>query len=202
VPAIARSAEEVALWLRYLKEEMDRRYKMNAQQKAQLPYLLIYIEEFLDLRRRLKGIARTDALDDFTELATRCLKERMALLVCAQVDYADEDLRDAMAQFVGTNVTFSVKPSAARSAGFISSELLNKNYATRIPGQYVVEARGFTDLGVSPQYDVRQKLNELDGVLDGSVRVQEVQNPGELEAENNQVQQGSRTRLNPHGKYI
>lgn len=172
VPAIARDAEEVALWLRYLREEMDRRYKMTAQQQEQLPYILVYLEEFLDLRRRLKGQVLSDALDNFTSLAERGLKVRMGLMVCAQVDYSSEELRDAMAQFVGTNVAFSVKPSAARSAGFVDTDLLNKNYLAKQPGQYVVEATGFTDLGVSPQFDVKQKLAALAGLLDGANQVQ------------------------------
>jgi hypothetical protein len=172
MPAIARDASEVALWLRYLREEMDRRYKMSAQQKAQLPYILVYIEEFLDLRRRLKGETLATALDDFTQLAIRSLKERIGLMVCAQVDYSSEELRDAMAQFNGANIAFSVKPSAARSAGFIDNDLLNRNYLAKQPGQFVVEATGINDIGVSPQFDVRQKLNELDGLVSSSGTVQ------------------------------
>lgn len=168
VPAIARSAEEVALWLKWMYQEMERRYKMTAQQLKQSPYLLIYIEEFLGLRRHLKGSpALGEALNYFTLLATQSLKANMSLLVCAQVDYSSEELRDAMAQFVGTNCSFAVKPDAARAAGMISNELLNRNYAAKIPGQYVVESTGFTDLGVSPQFDVRQKLSELDGMVTG-----------------------------------
>lgn len=172
VPAIARDPDEVALWLRYLREEMDRRYKVPAQQKTQLPYILAYIEEFLDLRRRLKGQVLTDAIDNFTSLATRGLKERIGLMICAQVDYSDESLRDAMGQFNGANIAFSVKPSAARSAGFIDNELLNRNYASKIPGQFVVEATGINDLGVSPQFDVRQKLAALDGLSGSASQVQ------------------------------
>lgn len=164
-PAIARDANEVALWLKWLYQEMERRYKMTAQQLAQAPYVLVYLEEFLELRRRLKGPALNEAIDNFTSLATRGLKMKLSLLCCAQVDYSSELLRDAMAQFVGCNVAFAVKPDAARAAGMISSELLNRNYAAKIPGQYVVESTGFTDLGVSPQYDVRQKLSELDGMI-------------------------------------
>src|SRR5262249_10351491 len=62
--------------------------------------------------------------------------------------------------------------SAARSAGFIDNELLNKNYLAKIPGQFVVEATGINDLGVSPQFDVRQKLAALDGLLEGANQVQ------------------------------
>jgi hypothetical protein len=164
-PAIARDAPEVALWLKWLYQDMEMRYRMSSQQLTQLPYILVYIEEFLGLRRHLKqSPALGEAINHFTLLATQGLKAKMSLMVCAQVDYASEELRDAMAQFVGTNVAFSVKPDAARAAGFISSELLNRNYAQKIPGQYVVEATGFTDLGVSPRFDVRQKLHELDGM--------------------------------------
>jgi FtsK/SpoIIIE family len=162
VPAIARSAPEVALWLRWLYQEMERRYRMSEQQLAHVPYLLVYIEEFLGLRRHLKANAALgEAITHFTLLATQGLKAKLSLMVCAQVDYSSEELRDAMAQFVGTNVAFSVKPDAARAAGFISTALLNRNYASKVPGQYVVEATGLTDLGVSPQFDVREKLKAL-----------------------------------------
>jgi FtsK/SpoIIIE family len=172
VPAIAREASEVAMWLKWMYQEMDRRYKMTAQQLKQSPYLLIYIEEFLGLRRHLKGSpALGEALNYFTLLATQSLKANMSLLICAQVDYSSEELREAMAQFVGTNVSFSVKPDAARAAGFISTELLNRNYAAKTPGQFVVEGNSLTDIGVSPQYDVRQKLNQLDGVIEGEYSV-------------------------------
>lgn len=167
-PAIARDASEVALWLKWLYQEMDKRYKMTSQQLAQLPYVLVYLEEFLELRRRLKGPELNEAVDNFTSLATRGLKVKIGLMVCAQVDYSSELLRDAMAQFVGTNVAFSVKPDAARAAGMISSELLNRNYASKRPGEYVVESTGYVDLGVSPQFDVRQKLSELDGMVTGA----------------------------------
>jgi hypothetical protein len=165
-PAIARDAPEVALWLKWLYQEMERRYRLSSQQIAQLPYIMVYIEEFLGLRRHLKhSPALGEAINHFTLLATQGLKAKISLMVCAQVDYASEELRDAMAQFVGTNVAFSVKSDAARAAGFISNELLTRNYASKVPGQYVVEATGFTDLGVSPHFDVRQKLHELDGMV-------------------------------------
>jgi hypothetical protein len=165
MPAIARDANEVALWLRYVQQEMDRRYRMTPQQKAQLPYIIVYIEEFLALRRRLKGPAFSEAIDSFTLLATQGLKEKIGLMVCAQVDYASEELRDAMAQFVGCNVSFSLKPDAARAAGLVDNELLKRNYLAKVPGQFVVESIGINDLGVSPQFDVRQKLAALDGMI-------------------------------------
>lgn len=166
VPAIARSAEEVALWLKWLYQEMDRRYKMTSQQLAQVPYILAYLEEFLAMRRLLKGSpALAEAINHFTILATQSLKAKIGLMVCAQVDYSSEELRDAMAQFNGVNVSFSLKPDAARAAGMISTELLNRNYAAKVPGQFVVEATSLNDLGVSPQFDVRQKLSELDGMV-------------------------------------
>jgi hypothetical protein len=217
-PAIARDAPEVALWLKWLYQDMEKRYHMTSQQLTQLPYLLVYIEEFLGLRRHLKNSpALGEAINHFTLLATQGLKAKISLMVCAQVDYASEELRDAMAQFVGTNVAFSVKPDAARAAGFISNELLTRNYASKVPGQYVVEATGFTDLGVSPHFDVRQKLHELDGMGTSAKASAHLVAPGlempalESRAKGSHqertrsapgVQMKICTHLHPHGKPI
>jgi len=62
---------------------------------------------------------------------------------------------------LGLNMSFSVIPTAARAAGFISSELLAQNYATREKGQFVLEMSGCCDLAVAPDYDVKAKLKSL-----------------------------------------
>ncbi len=45
--------------------------------------------------------------------------------------------------------------------GFISSELLNQNFASKIPGQFVLEMTGCCDLGIAADYDVKAKLEAL-----------------------------------------
>jgi hypothetical protein len=92
---------------------------------------------------------------------TRGIKLGLQIMICAQVDYADEELKDSMAQFLGLNMSFGVKPEAARAAGFCSSELIAQNYANRNPGQFVLEMLGGSDLGIAPDYDVRAKLKAL-----------------------------------------
>ena len=83
-------------------------------------------------------------------------------MCCAQVDYADEDLK-AFANNFGLNISFSVRPEAARAAGFMNYPLLAKNWTAKIPGQFVVEGTGCNDLCVAPDYDVKAMLKELRG---------------------------------------
>jgi hypothetical protein len=131
-----------------------------------LPRVLIYFEEFLYWKRTLSQFVpdaqtQQDAFAAITGIATRGLKVGIHLLVVAQVDYADKEFVDAMAQFVGINVSFAVKPSAARSAGFVSTELLSKNFAAKTPGQFVIEIVGSAEIGVSPDFDVKAKVKAL-----------------------------------------
>jgi len=162
----ARTVAQVAEYLIYLHEMMVWRYTLADAQLAGQPAVLIYLEEFLYWKRvlaqQVKAETRNEALTAFTGLATRGLKAKMHLMACAQVDFRDEDLVEAMNQFIGINVAFSVKPSAAQAAGFVSSELLKQNYAARTPGQFVVEMIGGADIGVAPNFDVRAKLADLE----------------------------------------
>ncbi len=82
-------------------------------------------------------------------------------MLCAQVNYADEDLRDSMAQFSGLNISFCVNPTAARSAGFIETEMLNENYRAKQQGQFVVESMSGNDIGLSPDFDVKEQIKQL-----------------------------------------
>lgn len=163
-PCIARNIDEVPIYLGYLVDELERRDRLSYQELVLLPRILIYIEEFLDLKKRLKLADRkicNKFLVDFNTLATRGLKLGLHLMICAQVDYADDDLKDAMAQFNGIYMSFSVIPTAARAAGFTSTELLNQNFASKTPGQFVLEMAGCCDLAVAPDYDVKAKLEAL-----------------------------------------
>jgi hypothetical protein len=164
----AKDVPQVADCLILLHDEMQRRYQLTDTDVDRLPHILIYLEEFLYWKKLLKQFVSPDAreksLAAFAGLATRGLKVGIHLMACAQVDYADEELRDAMAQFLAINVAFSVKPSAAMAAGFVNSELLRKNYEARTPGQFVVEAIGGSDLGVAPEYNVKAKLAQIQAV--------------------------------------
>ncbi len=116
----AKSIEDVPMYLHYLVQELECRNRLSYHELEKLPHILIYLEEFLDLKKRLKiGDKKVyvQFLTDFNTLATRGLKLGLHLMLCAQVDYADEDLKDCMAQFVGINMAFGVKPLAAMAAG-------------------------------------------------------------------------------------
>lgn len=164
----ARTSAEVAEYLILLHDLMQHRYEMPEEQLEQEPHILIYVEEFLYWKKTLKQYVSDEikerALEAFDGLATRGIKANMHLMVCAQVDYADEDLRDAMAQFLAINLSFCVKPSAAQAAGFVSNDLLKQNYAAKQPGQFVIESIGGADLGIAANYDVKAKLRGLSSV--------------------------------------
>lgn len=181
----ARTPLEVAQHIILLHKIMLHRY-MLIQEKGlgyveRQPRILCYFEEFLYWKKTLAQNVpdqqmQADAIAAYTGISTRGLKVGMHLIVAAQVDYADKDLLAAMAQFVGVNLSFAVKPSAARSAGFIATELLNKNFEARTPGQYVIEQIGGADIGVSPHFDVKAKINALlaeragsENAIDGEV---------------------------------
>lgn len=160
----ARNPVQVAEYLHYIRNEMDRRYSLPESEQEKQPHILVYIEEFLDLKRHrdLGKNLQAQLLDDLNSLAIRGLKAFIHLMACAQVDYADEDLKPFNNNF-GINVSFAVKPSAARAAGFVCSELLNSNWENKQQGQCVVEATGCTDLVQAPDYDVKVRLKELSG---------------------------------------
>jgi hypothetical protein len=161
----ARNPKQVADYLHLVRELMDHRYSLSeAQQEAQ-PHILVYLEEFLSLKRHssLSTQIRARLIDDLNELAIRGLKVRIHLMCCAQVDYADDELK-AFANNFGLNISFSVRPEAARAAGLLCHELLAENYRGKIPGQFVIEGTGCTDLVDAPDYNVTLRLKELNAV--------------------------------------
>lgn len=180
VQSIARSAQEVAKHMNYLVRLMDERYTLTPKDRAKLPRILIYIEEFVELKRRLKGQDRADMADNFTSLATRGLKANMHLMVAAQASYAEEEFREAMGQLVGIDLSFCARPKLAQAAGFMDYALLNRNYLSRTKGQFVIEATGQSDIAVAVGYDVKVKLlakqEEEEAKLGAHVQVREVQN--------------------------
>lgn len=162
LPMHARSVKQSAEYLHYIRCEMDRRYTLTDEELEKLPHILAYIEEFLSLKKHkdLSKEERATLADDLNELAIRGLKANIHLMACAQVDYADDDLKPFANNF-GLNASFAVRPPAAQAAGFVCSELLASNWQSKIPGQCVVEGTGCNDLVIAPDYDVKAKLKAL-----------------------------------------
>lgn len=161
----ATTVGQVAYSLIVLHEHMSERYQLTDEELQRMPRILIYLEEFLYWKKLLANFVTPSiaeqALASFSGLATRGLKVRMHLMICAQVDYADSQLKDAMAQFIGANLSFAVKPTAALAAGFTQTSLLNQNYRDKKQGQFVLESIGASDLGIAPQYDISQLLHGI-----------------------------------------
>lgn len=80
--------------------------------------------------------------------------------MCAQVDYRDEDLQEALINITG-GMSFSVRTSAAQAAGFTQTELLAKCMREDKVGQMVVEMSDCRDLVLAPDYDLRARLKAL-----------------------------------------
>jgi FtsK/SpoIIIE family len=161
VPLVATSPDEVAEHLHYLRRELDRRKQLSEYDLARERFLFIYVEEFLSLKREVDPNLKDQMLDDFSILALRGRKYGLYLLACAQVDYSDKQLREAMNQF-NVNMSFAVRPRAAQAAGFASYELLQQNFEAKQRGQFVLETTGCTDIMLAPQFDVKARLQELE----------------------------------------
>lgn len=178
----ARSIEEVIALLDLILEIIAYRYALPASERRDLPILLVYVEEFLALKNELKQrIAllkgeqfkeeREEAIRQYallstavTTIALRGLKARVQLLLCAQIDYADTDFREAFAQF-GLRLSFGVDPDAARAAGFKANELLAQNFKAHAVGQAVLEAPGVKDLLLAPDFPLEERLIALEARL-------------------------------------
>lgn len=161
IKSIARSHEEVVTHLGYLVELMDYRYHhMTPRERDNAPKVLVYLEEFMELKRRLRK--KPDLLkklsDDFTTLASRGIKAGIHLMVCAQASYSQEEFREAMGQFIGVNLSFCANPRLAQAAGFSNFELLKENYQAKQPGQFVIEGTFNNTIGIAPEYNVKTKL--------------------------------------------
>ncbi len=177
VECVATSAEEVAEHIGYLRMELDRRKELSELDLQRERFMLIYIEEFLSLKREIPKELRMQFLRDFSILALRGRKYKLYLLACAQVDYASkasgeeaELLREAQSQF-SVNASFAVKPTAARAAGFTSNDLIEQNFNLKRKGQMVLETTGVSDIMLAPRFDVVEKLIALE-------RSQRGANPG------------------------
>jgi hypothetical protein len=175
----ARSDDEVLEYLTYVVLMMNDRYDLMArdmQALLDLPILLVYIEEFLSLKNTFKSRmekargadAKEKATGDYKtlvycieELAGRGLKARVQLLLSAQVEYADDDFKEAMAS-IGCGFSFCIRPTAAASAGFRNRALLKRNAEENKVGQAVVETLDCNDLVLAPEYNLEKLLLALE----------------------------------------
>jgi hypothetical protein len=171
----ARSYEEVLQHLGYLSSVIDHRYTLSDEELDQLPLIIVYLEEFIDLKDYFKqrasaapaGPERDQAKQDYARLvyfikkiAARGLKVLVQLLMCAQVDYRDEDLQAALIN-VTSGMSFCVRVSAAQAAGFYQTELLQRNAREDKVGQAVVEMPDCKDLVLAPEYNLKARLAAL-----------------------------------------
>jgi hypothetical protein len=172
----AHSYEQVAQYLGHISALIDYRYSLSGDELERQPLLIVYLEEFVDLKDYFKQRAlaaerdeREQAKQDYAQLvytikkiAARGLKVLVQLLMCAQVDYRDDDLQSALVN-VTSGMSFCVRPSAAQAAGFYQSELLSRNAKEDKIGQAVVEMPDCKDLILAPDYDLESRLKALGG---------------------------------------
>ncbi|MDQ6660552.1 MAG: hypothetical protein M3Z24_06260, partial [Chloroflexota bacterium] len=163
VQMVATNADEVALHLGYLKKELDRRAQLSEYDLQSEPLLLLYVEEMLSLQYEVDEQLIGQMLRDLSVLAVRARKYNMFLLACAQTDYSTPELKTAQKQF-RSRIAFAIDTTAARAAGFMSTDLIKYNFANsqRGDGMYVLETPGVASLMLAPVYDVRAKVLAMD----------------------------------------
>lgn len=168
IPLVATNADEVAQHLGYLKNLLTARAKLSEYDLQQLPIILIYVEEMLSLQYEVDPKLLDQMLADLSILALRARKYNMFLLACSQTDYSTDELKTAQKQF-RSRIAFAIDTTAARAAGFMSSELIKENFKTaqKGDGRFVMETPGYAGICVAPTFDVRAML------LDRSTPVQE-----------------------------
>jgi hypothetical protein len=171
----ARTHDEVLSCLRAIAQVIHLRYALSKTELLYEPILLVYLEEFIALKDtfklRIDAVGRDEkdqARRDYAslvycikEIARRGLKARVQLLLCAQVDYRDDDLQEALIN-VTSGMSFCVRVSAAQAAGFYHTELLTRNAKDDKPGQMVVEMPDCKDLVLAPLYDLERRLLALE----------------------------------------
>lgn len=171
----ARNREQVLQYLDYVVRIMELRYDMTPKERARQPVLLVYVEEFLALKNYFKKRVdatkgdpqkNTQAKQDYanliyciTEIALRGLKARVQFILCAQVDYRDDDLAEALTS-ITSGISFCVRPTAAQAAGFYRADLIKQNAIENAVGQFVAEMPDIQDLILAPDYDLEKRLLE------------------------------------------
>jgi hypothetical protein len=167
----AKTREQVLEHLGYIVEVMGQRYALSEEEAEQEPILLVYLEEFLALKDYFKRLTQSTtgeacerAKKDYnqlvfnvSEIARRGLKVKVQFLMCAQVDYRDDDFVEALIN-VTAGLAFCVKPTAAAAAGFFAADLLRRNVEDDKKGQFVAETPDAKDLVLAPEYNLKKKL--------------------------------------------
>jgi len=169
----ARTNEQVLEYLIYTAAIMEYRYtQLSKKQLLEQPIVLVYLEEFLDLKNyfkhridKAKGEKEKEqAKRDYATfvycievLSQRGLKARVQLLLCAQVEYADDDFKEALVN-IQCGFSFCVRPTAAAAAGFRNTALVKRNAQENKIGQAVVETPDCNDLVLAPDYDLEQRI--------------------------------------------
>jgi len=193
----AKDKPQVLEHLGYVVAIMDERYALSEEEVEQEPILLVYLEEFLALKDYYKrlvdstsGDAKEIAKKDFSqlvfrvsEIARRGLKVKVQFLLCAQVDYRDEDFQEALVNITG-GMSFNVRSSAAQAAGFVRTDLLKRNEKDDKRGQAVVETPDCKDLVLAPEYNLKKKLLALDKARQAANPLPQVKRPSMLVAVN------------------
>jgi len=171
----ANSEQQVLEHLEYLVGLIDYRYNyLSEEELEQQPLVIVYLEEFIDLKdsfkHRIDLVGKDDkeqAKQDYARLlfcikqiARRGLKVLVQLLMCAQCDYRDEDLQEALIN-VTSGMAFCLRVTAAQAAGFYQTELLQRNAREDKIGQAVVEMPDCKDLILAPANDLRARLKAL-----------------------------------------
>jgi hypothetical protein len=145
---LASEPEQAARVLHSLVKELERRDKVHVL----MPALLIFVEEFLNLRRIMPANIKDQALEDYTTLALRGRKRGLFLFSVGQTAYVERAIRDAQNQFQ-SSMCFAGKPTMARSAGFTNTPLLNQLWTEKRPGQFLLERPAGDSLVVAPFVD-------------------------------------------------
>lgn len=170
----AKTYDEVLERLELICELIDYRYTLSEQELDALPILIVYLEEFIDLKDYFKQLIdavpedqKEAAKKKYTRLvycikkiAARGLKAYVQMLMCAQVDYADEDLKEALVN-VTSGMSFAVRPTAAKAAGFYQNAMITQNAKDDKVGQCVVEMPDCKDIILAPDYDLKARLRAL-----------------------------------------
>ncbi len=165
VQHLALDPREAARTFKALVNELERR----DISRVVWPVLFIFVEEFLNLRRTMPADYRDQALEDYTTLALRGRKRGMFLFSIGQTAYTEKAIRDAQNQFL-SSMAFACKPTAARSAGFTNTELLNKLYSERRPGQFLLERPAGDSILLAPFVDPREVHGFLTTAIDTESR--------------------------------
>jgi hypothetical protein len=175
IPLHARSHEQVLEYLGYVLEIVRMRYELSHTDLLHQPLVLVYLEEFIELKDYFKtrmdtvpDEAKAQARKDYADLVYRIitiarlgLKVRVQFLLCAQVYYRDEDLQEALIN-VTAGLSFSVRVSAAQAAGFYHTALLQRKAKEDRVGQAVAQMPDCKDLVLVPEYSLENKLLALD----------------------------------------